>query len=332
MQVHTQRRIAGGRLLGVVAAMTLALVGCGRASQQATTSTAATGDRRAAEWTFAYDSSLPLRFADRGVIEHLGPVAVHDVSFASGGERVNGFLVERSGTGRRPGIVVVHGSGGDRRELLGAAVALAKLGAVALTITEPSSAHPPPAPTSNSQLLSESRSTTQRDVIAVLRAEDVLASLPGVDAKHLGYLGWSAGAKTGIFVAASAPRVQALALLSAGADKLSAFVAAAPPAIRSQVKRVLGSVDPLRYVARARPGTLLLEDGRKDAVVPREALENVIEAAPRGTVVRWYPAGHDLTAAAYRDASPGCSKSSTEQGAAQVGARLVGALCCRQLR
>ena len=124
----------------------------------------------------------------------------------------------------------------------------------------------------------------------------MLASLPGVDPKRLGYLGWSAGAKTGAFVAASDPHVRALALLSAGADKLSAFVAAAPAAIRPQVRRVLGSVDPLRYVARARPGTLLLEDGRQDAVVPHEALENVIEAAPRGTVVRWYPAGHALTA------------------------------------
>ena len=255
-----------------------------------------------AQQPFVYDSSRPLRFVDRGVVEHLGPVAVHDISFVSRGERVNGFLVERPGAARRPGIVVVHGSGGDRRELLGAAAGLARLGAVALTITEPSSAEPPPAPTSNSQLLSESRSTTQRDVIAVLRAEDVLASLPTVDAKRLGYLGWSAGAKTGAFVAASDPRVRALALLSAGADKLSAFVAAAPASLRPQVRRVLGSVDPLRFVAHARPGTLLLEDGRQDAVVPHEALENMIEAAPHGTVVRWYPAGHALTAAAYRDA------------------------------
>ena len=207
---------------------------------------------------------------------------MHDVSFVSRGERVNGFLVEEAGTARRPGIVVVHGSGGDRSELLTAAVTLARRGAVALTITEPSSAHPPPPPTSNSQLLSESRATTQRDVIAVLRAEDVLASLPTVDAERLGYLGWSAGAKTGAFVAASDPRVRALALLSAGADKLSAFVAAAPASLRPQVRRVLGSVDPLRYVARARPGTLLLEDGRQDAVVPHEALENMIEAAPHG--------------------------------------------------
>ncbi len=288
-------------MLALVLTAPLALAGCGSETPAATTSTAMRGTRPPAE-TFAYDRSRPLHFVDRGVVQHRGPVAVHDVSFLSRGERVNGYLVEQPVTARRPGIVVVHGSGGDRSELLGAAVTLARRGAVALTITEPSSAHPPPAPTSNSQLLSESRTTTQRDVIAVLRAEDVLASLPTVDSGRLGYLGWSAGAKTGAFVAASDPRVRALALLSAGADKLSAFIAAAPVAIRPQVRRVLGSVDPLRYVARARPGTLLLEDGRQDAVVPHEALENMIEAAPHGTIVRWYPAGHALTAAAYRNA------------------------------
>ena len=290
------------RTLTLVLTMPLALAACGQTTPAATTSTVAAGGQPAAQQAFVYDTSRPLRFVDRGVVAKRGQIGVHNVSFVSRGERVNGFLVEKAGTGRRPGIVVVHGAGGDRSELLTAAVTLARRGAVALTITEPSSAHPPPAPTSNSELLSESRSTTQRDVIAVLRAEDVLASLPTVDASRLGYLGWSAGAKTGAFVAASDPRVGALALLSAGADKLSAFVASAPAGIRPEVRRVLGSVDPLRYVARARPGTLLLEDGRQDAVVPHEALENMIEAAPHGTVVRWYAAGHALTAAAYSDA------------------------------
>ena len=73
-------------------------------------------------------------------------------------------------------------------------------------------------------------------------------------------------------------------------------------AIRPLVRRELGSVDPLRYVALARPGTLLLEDGIRDEVVPRKALENMIHAAPPKTVVRWYPAAHALNAHAYDEA------------------------------
>lgn len=196
----------------------------------------------------------------------------------------------------------MHGSGGDRKELLNDAVALARMGAVALTITEPSTAHPPPPPTTATELLAQSRSTTVRDVVAVCRAADVLASLPAVDPKRLGYLGWSAGAKTGTFVGASDRRFHALALLSAGADKLSAFVASAPTAIRPLVRRELGLVDPLGYAASLRPGTVLLENGRHDAIVPHDALENMVAAAPSRTTVRWYAAGHAFSARAYREA------------------------------
>jgi hypothetical protein len=68
------------------------------------------------------------------------------------------------------------------------------------------------------------------------------------------------------------------------------------------VRRVLGSVDPIRYIAFARPGSLLLEDGRKDTIVPRAALLNIARAAPKGTPLRWYDAPHGLNRAAYRDA------------------------------
>jgi dienelactone hydrolase len=139
-------------------------------------------------------------------------------------------------------------------------------------------------------------------VVAVRRAADMLASLPNVDRRRIGYLGWSNGAKTGAFVAASDRRFKALVLLSGGADTLAQFVAAAPAALRPLVRRQLGLVDPLRYVALAPAGTLLLEDGTKDNEVPHRALLNMVHAAPAGTLVRWYPAGHALNAAAYRAA------------------------------
>jgi len=274
------------------------LAGCGGSKQQA-----AHTSRAPARLTFDYRTSAPLGFVDRGSVAHVGSVTVRDVGFLSGGARVDGYLVSPAGSQRRPGVVLVHGTGGDRRQLLGVAVALAQRGTVALTITAPSSSHPPAQATSVPRLLAESRTSAQRDVVAVRRAADVLVSRPNVDRERLGYLGWSAGAKLGTFVAASDDRFKALALLSAGADKVSAFVAAAPPRFRPLVKRQLGSIDPIRYVAFARPGTLLLEDGERDTIIPHRALLNIVHAAPPKTVVRWYPLGHELDSGAFTDAA-----------------------------
>ena len=294
---HAGSRLVARRVIVAVLLAGALLTGCGPGARQSLRRQPAP-----VRLSFGYDRSSPLGYVDRGVVDHRGPVAIHDVSYVSNGARVEGYLVERRGTQRRPGIVLVHGSGGDRTQLLGAAVELAERGTVALTITEPSTAHPPARATNIAALLAQSRSTEVRDVVAVRRAGDVLESLPSVLPRRLGYLGWSAGAKTGAFVAASDRRFQALALLSGGADKVSAFVSAAPPSLRPLVRRQLGSIDPLRYVAFARPGTLLLEDGTRDTIVPHRALLNMIHAAPRGTVVRWYAADHGLNVAAYRAA------------------------------
>jgi hypothetical protein len=245
------------------------------------------------------DDGTSLAYKDSGIVKRHGGIEIHDVSFSSQGRRVAGYLVERQGASGGPGVVIVHGSGGNRSELLAKAVLLAGLGAIALTITEPSSAHPPPTPTSNDELLAETQQVTVEDVVAVRRAADVLQALPGVDPKRIGYLGWSSGAKTGAFVAASDPRFKALALLSGGADPVAAFVAQAPASLRAKVRTVLGSVDPLRYIALARPATILLEDGTHDSIVPHAALENFAHAAPAKTTVRWYPTGHALSARAY---------------------------------
>jgi dienelactone hydrolase len=286
----------------------LALAGGGAAgagtttTRSASTTTATTTTGEGPRLAFGYDRSAPLDVVDHGVVERRGSVAVHDIEYSSGNERIQGYLVEPTRPGRLPGVVLVHGAGGTRTELLGEAIELARRGAVALTITAPSTADPLPQPTTVAQLLSGTVVTTVRDVVAVRRAADVLATRPTVDPERIGYLGWSAGAKTGAFVAAADPRFHALALLSAGADRLSAFTASAPEADRSLVRRALGSVDPIRYIALARPGTLLLEDGTRDAVVPRDALENMVRAAPPQTLVRWYPTGHALDAQAYRGA------------------------------
>jgi dienelactone hydrolase len=286
--VHRPRLVA-------IFVLSFVLAGCG-------TSTPSSRPPASREAIFSYDPFTPLRYVDRGRVNTRdSALAVHDVSFTSGGRRVDGYLVVPPIHGRLPAVVLVHGSGGDRTELLPQAGMLAARGIVTLTITAPSATARSSA-TTPGQVLGEMRAVSIADVVAVRRAVDVLHSLPYVDQKRIGYLGWSAGARTGALVAAAEPRLRALVLLSAGASPISAYAAAAPPKLRPLVRRELGSVDPLRYVAHARPGSLLLEDGQRDTVVPHGALLNVVHAAPRGTIVRWYDAPHELDRAAYRDA------------------------------
>jgi dienelactone hydrolase len=254
--------------------------------------------------TFGYDAALPLQYVNRGRINRrTEPIAIDDVSFRSERQRIEGYLLLPPSRARRPAVVFVHGSSGDRSELLERARWLAGRNVVTLTITEPSTSSPPARAAGGAAALLERIQAAQvRDVVAVRRAVDLLQSLPQVDPGRIGYLGWSAGAKIGTFVAASEPRVKALVLLSAGAAPIAAYVANTPPSLRRAVRRILGSVDPIRYIALARPGSILLEDGTKDEIVPHAALLNIVHAAPSGTTVRWYDAPHALDRAAYHDA------------------------------
>jgi dienelactone hydrolase len=277
------------------------LAGCGSSSKPGTTTTTtATGGIQ--RLTFAYDTSAPLEYVNHGRINATSyPIAIYNVSFISEGLPLDGFLLVPPGSAKKPAVVFMPGSGGDRSQLLTQAAWLAARNVVTLTITAPSSLVTT-TPKTVSGLLAQAKSLTVHDVIAVRRAVDVLQHLPEVDPNRIGYVGWSEGARTGTYVAAEEPRVKALALLSAGAAPLSSYVAQAPAGSKKEVKRVIGSIDPIRYIGWAKSGTVLLEDGTKDTVVPRSALLNIAHAAPKGTILRWYDAPHALDEKAYGDA------------------------------
>jgi dienelactone hydrolase len=287
-----------GCVRGLSFALALSLLlpvasGCGGSSKPAT---------RSASGPFTYDSSQPLRFADRGRVNSRYPIAIDDVSYTAGTDRINAFLVLPPGGGkRRPAVVFVHGSGGDRQQLLVPATWLAARHAVGLVITEPSSTAAAPSGGSAVDELKRQARLEERDVVAVRRGIDLLRSRPDVDPRRLGYVGWSAGARTGAILAGVEPRLRTVVLMSGGATPISTYAAKAPKPLRPAVRRYLAPVDPLRYVPRASATGLLLQDGRKDQIVPRSALEAMAHAAPHGTTVRWYAADHGLNPKAYHD-------------------------------
>jgi dienelactone hydrolase len=277
----------------VLAAVSVSLLagGCGGGHVKAHARTA----------LFDYDRSAPLGFHDRGRINHGYPIAVRDISYVSPkGGRVPGYLIVPPGRGRRPAVIYMHGSGGTRLDFVVPGTWMAARGAVALTIASPA-ARSREAAAAGTRSLARQRDLTVQNVVDLRRAVDLLRSLPEVDPNRIAYVGYSAGARTGAILAGVEHRIKAYDLLSGGASPPAEYARAAPERLRTRITRVLGSVDPLRYVRRAAPGTLFFQDGRRDQVVPRKALVALARAGSRPKQVHWYDAGHGLDEQAYRD-------------------------------
>ncbi len=296
----------------LVGALLLAIgAGCGHSRGKEATPTA----------PFAYDTSRPLRFKDHGRVNAKYPLAVRDVSFVAARKVIRGYLVVPPQGGRVPAVIYLHGAGGDRRELLVPASWLAAHDAIALTLTAPSASATKPSGLAPAAALRWERDMQIRDVVAVRRAVDQLRSMPHVDRGRIGFVGWSAGARTGAIVSGVEPRIRVFVLMSGGALPVGYYSALAPARLRPELVRVLRQIDPLRFIARAHAGTILLQDARQDQIVPGRALDALAAAAPRGTIVRWYAAGHALNARAYRDQLAWLARKLAIEGPPIPGAR-----------
>ena len=230
------------------------------------------------------------------------PVQVRDVSYASpGGGRVTAFLIVPPGKGPFPAVLYLHGAGEDRTRLAVPAAWLAARGAVALAVDSALARTKSSAPKKPLASLKWGRDLTVQTVVDLRRGVDVLRSLPQVDPDRIGFVGYSAGAKTGAILAGADHRISAYDLMSGGSPPVEAFAAVAPADIRNEVKRVIAEIDPLRFVAKAAPSALFFQNGLQDQVVPRAQLQALARAGSQPKRIRWYRAGHSLNAQAFRD-------------------------------
>lgn len=280
--------------LALVFACALAAAGCAGESERAAAPRPAPKPG-----LFDYDRSAPLALVDSGRVNSGSPIVVRDVSFASRGRRVNAFLVLPPGRGPYPAVVYAHGSGEDRLAFVGVAAWIVARGAVAITVDQPAD---PGGPQPDAlTALRRQRDRTARAVVDFRRAVDVLRSLPQVDGERIGFVGFSAGARLGAILAGVERRIDAFVLMSGGARPVGEYLRPVAAAQRAQAGELLSAVDPLRYVARAAPAALLFQNGRRDELVPQNALEELARAGSEPKEVRTYDAGHGLSVRAYRD-------------------------------
>jgi dienelactone hydrolase len=252
------------------------------------------GDKEVTADLYAYDSSEPLARQDAGLANKDYPIAIHDISFHGGLERVPAFLLLPPGKGPYPAVIYLHGQGGDRLEMLYTASWLAGRRAVALTVESPYSPNRAIELGPGVEGLRKERDRTVQQIVELRRAVDLLQSLPQVDDDKIGFVGYSAGARTGAILAGVEPRIHAFVFMSGGEDSVDEFMSLVSKEDQDEVRPLLEDTDGLKYIARASPSKLFFQAGRRDKVVPRDALETLIRAGSQPKKVTWYDAGHDL--------------------------------------
>ena len=240
---------------------------------------------------FGYQRGAPLGYRRGRLANRNYPIKIYDVSYASPrGGRVTGSLALPPGRGPYPAVIYLHGSGGSRFDMLAPATYLAGRRVVTLSLDSPYARRRAPRIPQGIAGLRKQHDLDVQAVVDVRRAIDVLQSLPQVDDDRIGFVGFSAGGKTGAILVGVEPRIRAAVLMSTGAPALGAFVASAPENVRAEVGRLLADTDPRRYIGKS-DAAIFIQLGEQDEVVPRKDLEALGNAAKDATILG-YPAGH----------------------------------------
>lgn len=265
-----------------VAVLSLAL---GAAVSQANPNTASGG-------LFDYDRSAPLEVVYGKTTTTQGIVR-QEISYqAAESLRLKAYFVHPASGGPWPLVIWSPGAGDDRRQQLPEAVDLARSGAASLLVDAP-----PIKPGCRDVGLP----LYVNYVVSRRRAVDLAKTLPNVDAKRIAAAGFSFGAEITATLSGVDHRFVAFALKS-GRGHNTGFVrifctSLGPAKLDARVAE-LSVVDPVRWVGRAVRAAVLIQNGTQDSSTPRPDVLALYTAARKPKELRWYPAGHDLNAAA----------------------------------
>lgn len=256
---------------------------------------------------FAYDRAA----APDPVLRPIGTeqgVEIHELSFRSprGTGRATGRLFVPGGAGPFAGLLLQHGLPGSAQQMTGEAVVLARHGAVVVALDAPFARRG-----GSPVRFTEADSAEQVQFMTDLqRAVDLLVARPDVDASRLGYVGISYGGAMGALFVGIERRLRTGILVVADGGLVSHFTgpedagSAFTGLTCAQRRRWLESmipIEPVKYVGFASPTPLLLQSGRQDNLVPPRDAERLHAAVGDPKTIRWYDAGHGLTAEAARD-------------------------------
>ena len=237
-----------------------------------------------AEPPFKVDHKAPLKAAAM-IVERAEGFTKYRVEFNGiEGDRVPGHLyLPKKIRGRVPAVLVQHGVGDKKRVtyIVECCRMLTARGIIALAIDAPERGERKRPGKDGPAIwnLPAVRRWFQQHCGDYSRALDYLESRPDVDARRLGYVGFSWGAITGVTFAAHDDRVRAMTSVVGGG-----------------VLSLLGKkLDPVSNVGRITPRPLLFINASKDQVVLRPFAIALHKAAGPHAIVKWYDTDHTFS-------------------------------------
>jgi len=253
-----------------------------------------------------HDAKASLGVVERRKADPEAAVRTTDLTYKGGnGATVPADLqVPAKPLGRKPAVILLHGLGGNRKQLGLLATMLNGKGYVTLAIDAAGHGERPKfgANGPDSMSLEDMRTLGAQTVVDLRRAVDLLAGHPDVDPARIGYLGASMGGILGARFYSDDPRVKAGVFLFAGGDwgkLLTTSQIGLAKSFRERgatdaatVGKALADIDPLYSIARAAGRPILLIHGDKDDIVPVECNELLFKAAKEPKERVLLPGGH----------------------------------------
>jgi dienelactone hydrolase len=245
---------------------------------------------------FAYDKTEPFGLTELAVQERtVDGVTFRCLIFQSGGQRAIAYLALPEGEGPFPVVVYAPGRMTNAMDSAEYAVTLAKKGYAALLIEEPSvnfDSFDAPADIAAYVLYA----TQER------RALDLLETMPEIDAKRIGFFGWSNGAILGSLLAGLEDRIKAYVFLGVPGkttyspeEKESMGVPTGAKFSRWAAQ--VSVIDNFVYVGHNKGAPMLFINGKDDVNAMHDA-KAFLAAAPKGATWHVYAGGHGDTPAA----------------------------------